>query len=180
MAENIIDHSLVNIVNGLPVPNIVVQKKVDQLKGMKLYPDDVWITSYNASGTTWMQQIVRLIHNNGEHDDRKLSSAVPWLEASQGASFGGVSLDNFCPDADLGVEDMPRPRAFKSHFTYELLPCGPPNVTPCKYIYIARNPKDVMVSMFSKAKGYPNFEWDICIGLTETSTVFLAITLITS
>ena len=49
MAENIIDHSLVNIVNGLPVPNIVVQEKVDQLKGMKLYPDDVWITSYKAT-----------------------------------------------------------------------------------------------------------------------------------
>lgn len=162
MADNIIDHSLVNIVNGLPVPKLVLQEKVDQLKEMKLYPDDVWITSYNASGTTWMQQIVRLIHSNGEHDDRKLANAVPWLEASQGVSFQGISLDKFSPHDDLKVEDMPRPRAFKSHFTYELLPCGPPNTTPCKYIYIARNPKDVMVSMFFKTKGFmPNLEWDM-------------------
>ena len=31
---------------------------------------------------------------------------------------------------------------------YELMPCGVPSSTPCKYIYVSRNPKDVAVSFF--------------------------------
>jgi hypothetical protein len=138
-----------NVIDGLPVGRMVLQEKVDQLKTMKLYPDDVWIVSYPKCGTTWMQQIVRLIRNNGVHEDKTIVEAVPWPEASIGVL---KTTDTFCATAD--IEDLLRPRTFKSHFPYNHFPPGRPNTTPCKYIYVTRNPKDAAVSlycMFSQA-----------------------------
>jgi len=33
------------------------------------------------SGTTWTQQIVKLIWNQGEEDGRKVVNALPWLDS---------------------------------------------------------------------------------------------------
>ena len=129
-----------SIANGLIVPPYVIQEQVDKLKtSFELYPDDVWISTYPKCGTTWVQQIVRLIRSNGVLEDKKLSSIVPWAEGIEG--YPEVNLD-----------EVPRPRAFKSHFPYHLMPCGPPHTTPCKYIYVMRNPKDVSVSYYSFMK----------------------------
>ena len=137
------------IVQGIAVPKLVLQEELDKLNDFQLYPDDVWVVTYPKCGTTWTQQIVRLIKNKGVQDNTNLDHAVPWLEAI--AAF-----------PDVQVEELTRPRAFKSHFPYDLLPCGPPHTTPCKYIYIARNSKDVAVSLFfhNRARSLPDIEWD--------------------
>ena len=44
-------------------------------------PDDGWVVTYPKCGTTWTQQIVRLIRNNGVQDDVRITTAVLWLEA---------------------------------------------------------------------------------------------------
>ena len=126
LTENIIDLNFVNVVDGLPMPKLILQQKVDKLKNMKLYPDDVWVVSYPKCGTTWTQQIVRLIRNNGVDEDRIITEAVPWPEASPGCFSGDAdtSTDTFCGTAD--IEDMQRPRAFKSHFPYDIFPPGIP------------------------------------------------------
>ena len=136
-------------VNGLQVPKFVLQEEVDKLKSFKLYPDDVWIVTYPKCGTTWTQQIVRLIRNNGKKDCEIVSKSIPWLEA-------------MLAYPDVKVDDLPRPRAFKSHFPYSLMPCGPPHTTPCKYIFVARNPKDVAVSLYfhTKLRYFPDIDWN--------------------
>ena len=100
-------------------------------------------------GTTWTQQVVRLIRNKGVQDNVVVDHAVPWLENSKAYPV-------------VKVEELQRPRAFKSHFPYDLLPCGPPHTTPCKYIFIARNPKDVAVSLYfhTKLRYLPGIDWD--------------------
>ena len=134
-------------VNGLLVPDFVTQENMDKLKDLELYPDDVWVVTYPKSGTTWTQQIVKLIRNNGVQDDVRITTAVPWPESSL---------------FPFKMEDVTRPRAFKSHFPYDLLPCGPPHTTPCKYIFVARNPKDVAVSSYVQAELvlFHGMEWD--------------------
>ena len=42
----------------------------------------------------------------------------------------------------------------KVTFSYELLPCGLPCSTPGKYIFIARNPKGVAVSLCHRDQGF--------------------------
>ena len=122
----------------LNVPNILDLEWVKNMKDMvKLRPDDIWIVTYPKSGTTWTQQIVRLILNRGKDDGKVLSDAVPWVEG-----FNKELPGHEC----VNLDDMDSPRAFKSHFPYDLMPCGPPNTTLGKYIYVIRNPKDVFVS----------------------------------
>ena len=131
--------------NGILVPDSVFnQDHLDQLASFRLDPSDMWISTFPKSGTTWTQQIVRLIRNKGESDGLKITESVPWLE--------NVKYK------DVNISTLPTPRAFKSHMPYELMPCGVPSSTPCKYIYVARNPKDVAVSYFFHYKKYLKLE----------------------
>ena len=136
-------------INGLLLPYFVRQEYLDRLKDLELYPDDVWVVTYPKCGTTWTQQIVRLVRNNGVQDDVTIDTAVPWIEAGP-------------PENTVNIEEVLRPRAFKSHFPYDNFPCGMPHTTPCKYIYVARNPKDVAVSSYFQAEVvlFPGIEWD--------------------
>ena len=122
---------------------------------VKPRPDDIWIVTYPKSGTTWTQQIVRLILNRGGNDGKLLSEVIPFVE--------GVNPKLPGYNKPLNLDEMASPRAFKSHFPYDQMPCGPPNATPGKYIYVVRNPKDVFVSLHIHASAIPFFvkrEWD--------------------
>lgn len=135
------------LVNGIPVAGIVTQEQVDRIRYLLLRPNDVWVVSYPKAGTTWTQNIVRLILNNGVDDGKRLNEAVPWIEALN-------TDERFYYQLPIPIDEMPSPRAFKSHFLYHNMPCGVPNNTPCKYIYVARNPKDVAVSYFHHYIGF--------------------------
>ena len=130
--------------DGLTLPDSVSSERLKELKSFQLYPDDVWVVSYPKCGTTWMQQIVKLIRNNGQQDDIKIRLSLPWLESNELVDFNCTI----------------QPRGFKSHMPYNRLPCGPPDESTCKYIYVARNPKDVAVSFYyhTKAIFFPNID----------------------
>ena len=98
---------------------------MDELKDFRLRPDDLFVVTYPKSGTTWMQQIVRLIANDGEDDGTIVTEAIPWLEKDYGKVLpSGVKVD-----------EMPSPRRFKSHTPYHMMPGGMPHTSPAKYIY---------------------------------------------
>ena len=131
----------VHRINGLPVPLYITQLQMDSLRDIELFSDDIWIVTYPKSGTAWTQQIVRSILCKGD-DNKKISEAVPWLEAAKNNSFL----------SDVDVSALESPRAFKSHMPYHLMPCGLPNTTPCKYIYVGR----MLLSLFSTTISHSN------------------------
>ena len=57
------------------------------------------------------------------------------------------------------MQVLPRPRVLKSHTHYEMMPGGDPAKSPAKYIYVARNPKDVAVSLFYHTRRFVFFEF---------------------
>lgn len=65
----------------------------------------------------------------------------------------------------IDVSTLPSPRLLHTHLTYDVIPKGKTDNTECKYIYVARNPKDVAVSFykfmtdFGSVAGY-NGPWE--------------------
>ena len=142
--------------SGLCVPSFIDVEWIKRMKDeVKPRPDDIWIVTYPKSGTTWTQQIVRLILNRGDDHGKLLSEVIPFVE--------GVNPKLPGYNKSLNLDDMASPRAFKSHFPYDQMPCGPPNSTPGKYIYVVRNPKDVLVSLHIHVSVIPFLvekDWD--------------------
>ena len=126
------------VVDGIVFPPHINQQRMDELKDFKLRPQDLFIVTYPKSGTTWAQQIVKLIANDGKDDDTIVTESIPWLERE----FGKVL------PSGVKVDEMPSPRCFKSHTPYHMMPGGVPHTSPAKYIYVARNPKDAAVSLY--------------------------------
>ena len=69
-----------NMVNGIPFPSFIDQKTMDDLNNFSLHPGDLFVVTYPKSGTTWTQQIVKLIQRGGIDDSIQLNKAIPWLE----------------------------------------------------------------------------------------------------
>ena len=110
--------------------------------------DDVFIASFPKSGTTWTQQIVRLVYSRGLiHDsDPPLHTIIPWLDDSEDL-----------PDLSV-VDSMISPRVFKSHNPYHLLPRKLTESN--RLIYVTRNAKDTAVSMYFHTFGFKMYEYD--------------------
>ena len=159
-----------NIINGIPFPTFIDQQRMDELKDFRLRGGDLFIATFPKSGTTWTRQIVRLILNDGEDDGKILSKSSPWLSAvgKVGPHPQAISL------ATVAV--MPSPRVFFDHAPYGMMPGGLPNASPAKYIYVARNPKDAMVSYYyHHLSGKRLFDfsgtWDVFFSLFLTGKI---------
>ena len=99
-------------------------------------PDDIFIATYPKCGTTWTQYILYLLLNQGVPlgANQRLGDAIPHLE-----------------DAGRNVvEALPRPRAIKTHLPYSMTPSN----AEAKYVWVARNPFDCVVSFYNHTRGF--------------------------
>lgn len=111
---------------------------------------DAFITTYVKAGTTWTQQMIHLLLRDGEPGGF-YSETIPWLEALS----SDVLSEREAPTWTLErLNSTLGPRIFKSHATVDQLPRG---LAEIKVIYVARNPKDTVVSLYHHAKSKPEF-----------------------
>ncbi|MCZ6895473.1 MAG: sulfotransferase domain-containing protein [Gammaproteobacteria bacterium] len=101
----------------------------------KFRDDDIVIATYAKAGTTWLQQIIAQFIFNGETDHLPIGDISAWLD------FRLPPLEAKLP----GIEAQEHRRFLKTHLPVDALVFSP----MAKYIYIARDGRDVVWSMYS-------------------------------
>ena len=105
MAE--LQANLVNDGKGgqIKFPVFISQADMDLIEKEFVPKDgDVFVVTYPRSGTTWTEQIVHLLVNNGEQGEQRLTDAVPWLETLPHRPNGMIEF----------LKTMPQRRLFTS------------------------------------------------------------------
>jgi hypothetical protein len=101
-------------------------------RSFRVRPDDIFISSYPRSGTTWLQYLLHVLIHRADTGFTHVSQVAPWYERS--LSLGRMRADDF--------ERFASPRLFKSHLPHAWLPRG------ARYIYARRAGRDVLVSYY--------------------------------
>jgi hypothetical protein len=117
------------------------RESVDFALNYKPENTDKFLVTYPKCGTTWTQQIICLIINNGllQKNDREFISNS-FIEYK-----GKKSLD-------ITI----KPRVIKTHLPFNLMPYN----KSAKYLYVLRNPKDTCVSYYYHTKDMPTYQFD--------------------
>lgn len=105
-------------------------EKIQSVIDYSAEPDDVFIVGFPKTGTNWTQQIIYLIQNEGQPP----------------ANYAEMNKKSFFMDIS-GVDclsKVERPLSLKTHLPFHLTPFN----AHAKYVYIARNPFDVCVSLY--------------------------------
>ncbi|XP_011856323.1 PREDICTED: sulfotransferase 1C3-like [Mandrillus leucophaeus] len=127
-------------VDEVPLPELT-KELWDQICNFQAKPDDLILATYPKSGTHWMQEILDMIQNDGDVEKCKRDHSLhryPFLELK----FPHKEK----PDWVIALE-MSSPRLIKTHLPSHLIP---PSIWKenCKIVYVARNPKDCLVSYY--------------------------------
>ncbi|XP_013366722.1 PREDICTED: sulfotransferase 4A1 isoform X2 [Chinchilla lanigera] len=110
--------------------------KMEEIANFPVRPSDVWIVTYPKSGTSLLQEVVYLVSQGADPDEiglMNIDEQLPVLEYPQ-------------PGLDI-IKELTSPRLIKSHLPYRFLPSDLHN-GDSKVIYMARNPKDLVVSYY--------------------------------
>ncbi|KAL4230241.1 hypothetical protein ACF0H5_010627 [Mactra antiquata] len=125
------------VYKGIPM----FTNEVEEIEVMDTREDDIWVCTFSRSGTTLTQEIVYLLEtldfdtaNSVQLDDR-----FPIIDVKDDRFpyYRGVKF----------IEQMKSPRMIKCHLHHFLLP-EQLRHGKGRIIYIARNPKDVLTSLF--------------------------------
>ncbi|XP_064884086.1 amine sulfotransferase-like [Oncorhynchus nerka] len=126
----LVPHRNFNLINGVHSPD-----EVDQIQNWEIRDSDIFAVTYPKSGTIWMQQILTLIEAKGDvtpNTEHLNTQRVPWIEL-----IGSEKEFNATPSPRLQV----------THLQYKFMPLAIRQKRG-KVIYVARNPKDVLVSYY--------------------------------
>uniref|UniRef100_A0A2A4K5L1 Sulfotransferase domain-containing protein n=1 Tax=Heliothis virescens TaxID=7102 RepID=A0A2A4K5L1_HELVI len=137
-----------------------------EIYNLEVRPDDIWVTTFSRSGTTWLQELVWLVANNLDFETAKavpLSKRFAYIEyTTQRAETRAESIPTNSNAPRATFEDfqtlpnVASPRYVKSHLPLSLLP--PKLLETAKVFYIARDPRDVAVSYHFAHKLFRYFD----------------------
>ncbi|XP_055994934.1 sulfotransferase 1A1-like [Sorex fumeus] len=142
-------------VKGIPLIKYFAEA-LEPLQSFQARPDDLLISTYPKSGTTWVSEILDMIYQGGDLEKCRRAPIfirVPFLEFKAPGLPSGMDT----------LKDTPTPRLLKTHLPLTLLPQTLLD-QKVKTVYVARNAKDVAVSYFHfyrMAKVHPDpGTWD--------------------
>ncbi|KAG7654150.1 Sulfotransferase domain [Arabidopsis suecica] len=121
---------------------------------------DIIVASFPKSGTTWLKALTfalvqRSKHSLVDHDHPLLShnphEIVPYLELD-------LYLKTSKPDLTKFLSSSLSPRLFSTHMSFDALK-APLKESSCKIVYVCRNVKDVLVSLWHFLNANKGVEW---------------------
>ncbi|XP_031627373.1 sulfotransferase 1 family member D1-like [Contarinia nasturtii] len=139
------------------------KKHAEGLYNLQSRPDDIWVASFPRSGTTLMQELVWLIANDFDYttaQNKSLDERFPFYEFcvlihdtiagredEDSKKFAEKLLKMIGGPGYEHISNIKTKRFIKTHLPFSLMP---PSVMKkkAKVIYMARNPKDVIVSFY--------------------------------
>uniref|UniRef100_A0A672GLL5 Sulfotransferase n=1 Tax=Salarias fasciatus TaxID=181472 RepID=A0A672GLL5_SALFA len=130
---DLVRHRGFNLISGTHDPD-----DVDQIYDLEMRDSDVFVVTYPKSGTIWMQQIMLLLEAKGD---------VSTISKNKGDSNGDVMPWIELTGSREEFITAPSPRLRVTHLQYHFMPAALSRGKG-KVIYVARNPKDVLVSYF--------------------------------
>jgi hypothetical protein len=135
--------------DGFRMPMGFPVEGFDSGQRYRAQPGDIFVATYPKCGTTWMQYIVHLL-----------------LHGAEPLPPGGNINDVFPHLEEVGehaVRALPEPRTIKTHLPFERTPWH----SEAKYVYVARNPFDCVVSFYHHTRGFPK-HYDFAAGKFDT------------
>ncbi|KAL7597644.1 hypothetical protein Lser_V15G26274 [Lactuca serriola] len=110
----------------------------------KAHPTDIYLATLPKSGTTWLKALVFAIVNRNRYKNNSLSTH-PLLISNPHNCLPFIETEIYRHTPTYAKAHSPR--LFATHIPYISLPQSILQ-SNCRLIYLCRNPKDVLVSMF--------------------------------
>ncbi|CAN4090268.1 unnamed protein product [Withania somnifera] len=120
----------------------IVKATINFQATFKSDPNDVLLASSIKTGTTWLMAICVCIMQGYKEDEDQLAKGNPHFHVPT------VEAINYYKTLAHDVYTMSSPRLFHTHLPYRVLPDSIKNSNHCKILYITRNPKDTLISMW--------------------------------
>ncbi|XP_044281934.1 amine sulfotransferase-like [Varanus komodoensis] len=115
--------------------DFITPEYLETIEDFEVRDSDIFVVTYPKSGTVWAQNILCLILNESHRNGTGGKSTYDQ------APFLDYNLRN------LDLSQLPSPRVLMAHLPYHLIPKGLKEGKG-KIIYVYRNPKDAMVSLY--------------------------------
>ncbi|XP_070573366.1 sulfotransferase 1B1-like isoform X2 [Ptychodera flava] len=127
---------------GHTMPWFVPARILDALQTFEVRESDVFLVTYPKSGTNWTRKIMAMVMNNA--DEQLYGTDTPF---GRKVIYPEMHQDEDEEPSYKKLEKIQGQRFIPTHLPPSLLP---PQMfdKPVKIIYVARNPKDVVVSDF--------------------------------
>ncbi|VAH12302.1 unnamed protein product [Triticum turgidum subsp. durum] len=152
-----------NIISALPSTTWLDQRVLRQYQGSWLHhqmvpgvisvqrrftarPDDVLLVSPPKCGTTWLKALSFATMARAAYPPSGTDHPLLRLNPHDCVPFVEVL---FSAGQEARLEALPSPRLLHTHMHHSLLP---PSLARCKIVYVCREPKDMVVSIWHFAK----------------------------
>lgn len=112
----------------------------------KARPTDILLATFPKTGLTWLKALTFAIMNRTHIGT--LKGTHPLLAKNPHELVPYLEFQAYEKDPSSSLDSIPSPRLLSTHISYDSLPKSVINCN-CRIICIAREPKDVFVSMWS-------------------------------
>ncbi|XP_070555685.1 sulfotransferase 1C4-like isoform X1 [Ptychodera flava] len=137
-----------------------IQYPLEKIKNAEIREDDIFLITFPKSGTHLLRYMMLLLLSDGEEDAATVDGRCVLLEIALVEDGDDPVAEAFksryADTKGVHMETLSSPRFFASHLSYNLLPRQIEEKRP-KVIYVARNPKDLLVSFLNMRRKMPEF-----------------------